>query len=137
MQWKDGLIRRVAFLEGDNLVVFYFLSALAICLEKQGALSWGENLAVLRGGLPWRGQNLLSLYITTLLHLTSGLIWGVAYLEVGEFIVIVFYYFIAVEIWPDNKDGVVFVGDDRTREGVLYNPRNQNSNLMARTKFLN
>ena len=60
-----------------------------------------------------------------------------AYLEGGEFIVIVFYYFIAVEIWPDNKDGVVFVGDDRTREGVLYNPRNQNSNLMARTKFLN
>ena len=52
---KFVLISRVPSLEGNNLVVFYY-----ICV-----------------------------------HLTSGLIRGVASLEEGEFIVIVFYYFIA------------------------------------------
>jgi hypothetical protein len=53
-----------------------------------------------------RGESLLSLYFTISLHLTSGLIRGVASLEEGEFIVIVFYYFIASEICPDKRGGL-------------------------------
>jgi len=45
LQWQDGLIRGVAFLEGNNLVVFYFLSAPAICPDKHGALSGGEKFS--------------------------------------------------------------------------------------------
>ena len=53
-----------------------------------------------------RGESLLSFYFTISLHLTSGLIRGVASLEGGEFIVIVFYYFIASEICPDKRGGL-------------------------------
>ena len=56
------------------------------------------------------GESLLSLYFTISLHQKSGLI---------------------------NKDGVVFGGSGLIRGGILYSPRNENSNLMARTKFLN
>jgi hypothetical protein len=78
----------VAFLEGDNLVVFDFLSAPEICPNKQGALSGREQIAVfyyLCASDIWPGKR-------------GGFPWG------GQFIVIVFYYFIASEIWPDNKE---------------------------------
>jgi hypothetical protein len=37
---KSGLIREVASLEGDNLVVLYYLSASEIWPDKRGGLSW-------------------------------------------------------------------------------------------------
>jgi hypothetical protein len=43
------------------------------------------------------------MHFTISLHQKSVLIRGVAFLEGGEFIVIVFYYFIASEICPDKK----------------------------------
>ena len=36
-----------------------------------------------------------------------------------------------------NKDGVVFEGSGLIRGGILYSPRNENLNSMARIKFLN
>jgi hypothetical protein len=52
------------------------------------------------------GDSLLSLYFTILLHQKSVVIRGVVSLEGGEFIVIVFYYFIASEICPDKRGGL-------------------------------
>jgi hypothetical protein len=52
------------------------------------------------------GDSLLSLYFTISLHQKSVLIRGVVSLERGEFIVIVFYYFIASEICPDKRGGL-------------------------------
>ena len=37
---KNGLIRGVAFPEGDILVVFYYLGASKICPDKRGGLRW-------------------------------------------------------------------------------------------------
>ena len=57
----------------------------------------------MRGG----GESLFSLYFTISLHHKSVLIRGVASLEGGgQFIVIVFYYFIASEICPDKRGGL-------------------------------
>jgi hypothetical protein len=50
-----------------------------------------------------KGDSLLSLHFTISLHQISVLIRGVASLEGGEVIVIVFYYFIASEICPDKR----------------------------------
>ena len=47
----------------------------------------------------------MSLYFTISVHQKSVLIRGVVSLEGGEFIVIVFYYFIASEICPDKRGG--------------------------------
>jgi hypothetical protein len=41
----SGLIRGVASLEGDNLVVFYYLSAHEIWSDKRGGLSRGEQFS--------------------------------------------------------------------------------------------
>jgi hypothetical protein len=46
------------------------------------------------------------LYFTISLHQKSVLIRGVVSLEGGEFIVIVFYHFIASEICPDKRGGL-------------------------------
>ena len=46
------------------------------------------------------------MHFTISLHQKSVLIRGVAFLEGGEFIVIVFYYFIALEICPDKRSGL-------------------------------
>jgi hypothetical protein len=93
----------VAFLEGDNLVVFYFLRAPEICPNKQGALSGGETIAVF--------------YYMCASDICSGkrggFHWG------GQFIAIVFCSFIASEIWPDNKEGVVFGRRGLIRRGIL------------------
>jgi hypothetical protein len=43
------------------------------------------------------------LYFTISFHQKSVLIRGVVSLEGGEFIVIVFYYFISSEIWPGKR----------------------------------
>jgi hypothetical protein len=51
-------------------------------------------------------DSLLSLHFTILLHQKSVVIRGVVSLEGGEFIVIVFYYFIASEICPDKRGGL-------------------------------
>ena len=46
MYLKSGLIRGVASLEGDNLVVFYYLSVSEIWPYKRGGLSGGGQLVV-------------------------------------------------------------------------------------------
>ena len=45
---KSVLVRGVLSLEGDNLVVFYYLSASEICPDKGAAI--GES-GIIRGGL--------------------------------------------------------------------------------------
>ena len=57
------------------------------------------------------GESLLSLYFTISFHQKSGLVRRVASLEGGEFIVIVFYYFIASEICPDKRGGFPLRGE--------------------------
>ena len=52
------------------------------------------------------GESLLSLHFTISLQQKSVLIRGVTSFEGGEFIVIVFYYFIASEICPDKRGGL-------------------------------
>jgi hypothetical protein len=64
-----GLIRGVASLEGDNLVIFYFLVAFKIGL--------------IRGVASLKGDNLVIFYC--LIAFEIGLIKGVASLEGGQF----------------------------------------------------
>ena len=70
----------MASLEGDNLVVFYYLSVSENWPDKRDGLSGGVNSVVFY------------------------LIRGVASLE-GDNLV-VFYYLSVSEIWPDKRDGL-------------------------------
>ena len=76
-------------------------------------ISLHQKSGLVRGWLSLRGESLLSLYFTISLHQKSVLIRGVASLEGGEFIVIVFYYFIASEICPDKRSGLPWEGGGR------------------------
>jgi hypothetical protein len=89
----------VVSLEGGEFIViaFYYFITSDICPDK-------------RGGLPWGSESLLSLYFTISLHQKSVLIRGVVSLEREEFIVIVFYYFMASEICPDKRGGFPWGG---------------------------
>ena len=40
LQWKSGFIRGMTSLKGDNLVIFYYLSATEIWLDNRGGLWW-------------------------------------------------------------------------------------------------
>jgi hypothetical protein len=57
-------------------------------------------------------NSLLSLYFTISLHQKSVLIRGVVSFEGGEFIVIVFYYFIVSDICPDKRGGEIVICND-------------------------
>ena len=86
----------MAFLEGDNLVVFYFLRAPEICPNKQGALSGGGKqlqyfticvhltFALVRGVASIEGDSLLLLYFALSLHQEFGWIIKRVWCLVGE-----------------------------------------------------
>ena len=70
-------------------------------------ISLHQKSVLIRGVVSLEGGSLLSLYFTISLHQKSILIRGAACLEGGgEFIVIVFYYFIGSEICPDKMGGL-------------------------------
>jgi hypothetical protein len=79
------------------------------------------------------------LYFTISLHQKSVLIRGVVSLEGGGGSLLSLYFTISLhqKYGLINKDGVVFGGSGLIRGGILYSPRNENLNLMARIKFLN
>ena len=69
-------------------------------------ISLHQKSVLIRGVVSLEGDSLLSLYFTISLHQKYVLKRGVAPFRGGEFIVIVFYYFIASEICPDKRGGL-------------------------------
>jgi hypothetical protein len=61
--WR-GLIRGVASLEGDNLVVLYYLCASAICTDKRVAFGWRDLDLIKRGTtVSWLSDSLIYILV--------------------------------------------------------------------------